>query len=106
MRTIKKLLKKGRSWKTDRSMIDLRVAEIDEELNEETTRKARFEELNQSLIQFSQQKKSLENSLNSLRLLDGMLKEQKKQLETFKNQLTAKRKAFDSTVALLELPKK
>ena len=101
----KKAAEKRKKLETDRSMIDLRVAEIDEELNEETTRKARFEELNQSLIQFSQQKKSLESSLNSLRLLDGMLKEQKKQLETFKNQLTAKRKAFDSTVALLELRK-
>ncbi len=101
----KKAAEKRRKLETDRSMIDLRVAEIDEELNEETTRKTRFEELNQSLIQLSQQKKSLENSLNSLRLLDGMLKEQKKQLEILNNQLTVKRKAFDSTVSLLEIRK-
>jgi exonuclease SbcC len=101
----KKAAEKRKKLETDRTMIDLRVAEIDEELNEESTRKARFEELNLSLTQFSQQKKSLENSLNSLRLLDGMLKEQKKQLDNFKSQLTVKRKAFDSTVSLLELRK-
>ena len=101
----KKAAEKRKKLEVDLTMIDGRISEINEELNEEPVRKARFAELNQSLQLFTRQKKAQEDALNNLRLLDNMLKEQKKQLELFQNQLLSKRKSFDQVTQLLSARK-
>lgn len=101
----KKAAEKRKKLEFDLSMIDGRIAEIYGELNEEPVRKARFAELNQSLQSFSRQKKAQEDALNHLRLLDNMLKEQKKQMEQFQSQLLTKRRSFDQVSRLLSARK-
>ena len=97
----KKAAEKRKNREADRALIDARNAEINEELSEEAIRKERFEELSKSLKQYARQKKSQEDALNRLRLLDSMLKEQKKQLEASQVQLSNKRKSLEQTVQLL-----
>ncbi len=101
----KKAAEKRKIREGERSLIDLRISEITEELGEESTRKERFEELSKSLMLFSQHKKIQEDSLNRLRIMDSMLKEQKKQIEARQTQSSNKRGSVASTSQLLSTRK-
>lgn len=101
----KKAAEKRKNLEFERDRVDRQISEIDQEISEEPARKAQLAELETALGQFSLQKKLQEESLNNLRLLDTMLKEQKKHLEIQRSQLVNKQKAFEQSDSLMSARK-
>lgn len=98
----KKAAEKRKVLESDLLLIDSRMADINLELSEEGIRKEKFAELERSLKSFASRKKNQEDALNNIRLLDNLLKEQKKQLDVLQNHAASKRRSYDQIARLLE----